>query len=249
MSLLSRIIRRNKDITFECPGQCPVCGRTTTYRSKDDWYRDSLRCWHCKSIPRERAFTWALDTFCPDWRRQVIHESSPAKRLVSTRLQQGCAGYIGSQYFPDVPPGTMQGGFRCENLERLSFADGTIDIHCHLDVLEHVNQPSACFAEMARTLRVGGRMVFTTPVYEGKVQTERRAEYRPEEVVHFAEPEYHGNPIDTSGALVTFHYGSDLPDLILSWAPGCSVNMITLNDPWLGVLGKFREVFVVTKHR
>lgn len=64
----------------------------------------------------------------------------------------------------------------------------------------------------------------------------------------FGEPEYHGNPIDDEGAPVTFHFGSDLADLILEWAPKCSVNMITLNDCNLGVLGKFREVFVVEKH-
>ena len=92
-------------------------------------------------------------------------------------------------------------------------------------------------------------MIFTTPVFEGKIQTERRAEYGPEGIVHFFEPEYHGNPISGEGSPVTFHYGSDLSDLILEWAPGCAVKLITLNDPEIGVLGKFREVFVVTKNK
>jgi hypothetical protein len=102
---------------------------------------------------------------------------------------------------------------------------------------------------MHRTLRPGGVMVFTTPVYEGKLHTERRAHYGATGVQHFVEPEYHGNPIDDGGALVTFHYGADLADLILAWAPGCGVTMITFNDPNIGVLGKFREVFVVEKPR
>lgn len=141
-------------------------------------------------------------------------------------------------------------GFRVENLEAMSFADDSIDLHVHLDVLEHVNQPTACFEEMARTLKPGGMMIFTTPVYEGKLATERRAAYGPNgEVYLLAEAEYHGNPISDKGALVTFHYGADFADLILMWAPNCGVNMITLNDASLGVLGKFREVFVVTKHR
>lgn len=244
---------------LEIEGACPVCERSTTFVSKNDWLRDSLRCKHCKSIPRERAFAWALSTFCPDWRDKVVHESSPSKRLVSARMQQsrwnplasrvGTGQYIPSQYFPDVTPGTIHKGFRSENLEALSFEDGSIDLHCHLDVLEHVNDPSACFAEMARTLKVGGMMIFTTPVFEGKIQTERRAEYGPEGIVHFFEPEYHGNPISGEGSPVTFHYGSDLSDLILEWAPGCAVKLITLNDPEIGVLGKFREVFVVTKNK
>ncbi len=162
-------------------------------------------------------------------------------------MRTECPGYIGSQFFPDVPPGETRSGMRSENLEALTFADESIDLHVHLDVLEHVNDPAACFAEMERTLKPGGRMLFTTPVYEGKPKTERRAHYGPEGVRHFAEPEYHGNPIDSRGALVTFHFGTDLSDLILAWAPSCGVRMITLNDPRIGVLGEFREVFLVEK--
>lgn len=229
-------------------GICPICGKDTIYESAHDWLRDGLLCRHCGSIPRERAFAWCLDTFCPAWRDLVLHECSPADRGISNRMRRECPGYIGTQFWRDVPPGTMHDGFRCENLERLTFADESIDLHCHLDVLEHVNDPGACFAEMTRTLRPGGMMIFTTPVYEQKAQTERRAHYTPDgEVQHFHEPEYHGNPIDEKGALVTFHYGSDLSDLILAWAPGSSVRLITLNDPSLGVLGAFREVFVVRK--
>jgi len=228
-------------------GTCPVCGRDTDYQSATDWLRDGLKCAHCGSIPRERAFAWCLEQLCPGWQTMVLHESSPANRSISARMRQECSGYIGTHYYPDVPGGAIHDGYRCENLEALTFADASIDLHCHLDVLEHVNRPALCFAEMQRTLKVGGRMLFTTPVYEGKLKTERRAFFGPDGPRHLAPPEYHGNPISDQGALVTFHYGADFADLILAWAPRCSVNMITLNDPHLGVLGKFREVFIVTK--
>lgn len=237
-------------------GVCPVCNRATTFEAKGEWLRDDLCCRACNSIPRERALAWALETFCPDWRELVVHECSPSDRLVSRRMRQSPwvpfsrkrgGTYSATQYFPGVKPGTMHRGFRCENLEALIFADETIDLHCHLDVLEHVNEPAACFAEMCRTLRPGGRMIFTRPVYEGKVATERRAEYRPDGPIFFFEPEYHGNPVSDQGALVTFHYGADLSDLILEWAPGVSVLQLQPNDPQIGVLGKFRDVFVVTK--
>jgi SAM-dependent methyltransferase len=234
-------------VSHHFSGQCPVCDRQTVYSSATDWLRDGLLCQHCHSIPRERAFAWCLDTFCPDWRSMAVHECSPADRSISARMRRECQNYIGSQYYPGIAPGTQHQGYRCENLESLTFADASLDLHCHLDVLEHVNDPGLCFAEMQRTLKVGGHMLFTTPVYEGKLATERRAHYGPSGVQHFAEPEYHGNPISDQGALVTFHYGSDFADLILAWAPRCTVNMVTLNDPHLGVLGKFREVFIVTK--
>jgi hypothetical protein len=231
------------------PGRCPVCGKATRFVSHNDWLRDGLLCEGCGSIPRERAFAHCLDRYAPDWRSLTLHECAPAERLVSQRMRRECRDYIGSHFYSDVPRGQMKGGYRSENLEALTFADASVDLHCHLDVLEHVNDPALCFSEMHRTLRPGGKMIFTTPVYEGKLSTERRAHYGPDGVQHFAEPEYHGNPIDEGGALVTFHYGSDFADLILAWAPGCGVTMITINDPNIGVLGKFREVFVVEKPR
>jgi SAM-dependent methyltransferase len=190
-----------------------------------------------------------LDRFVPDWRDKVIHESSPAQRLVSERMRDEAATYFGSQYFPEVQLGSMHNGFRCENLEGMTFADSSIDVHVHLDVLEHVNHPEHCFAEMERTLRPGGMMVFTTPVYDGKQVTERRSFYDDAGKIQFLfEPEYHGNPIDNTGSPVTFHYGSDLAELIMLWTKNCGVLQLTPNDPRLGVVGKFREVFVVTKY-
>lgn len=230
-------------------GTCPICGNKAKFTATDSWYRDGLHCDHCGSIPRERAFSWVLEREAPDWRSLVLHECSPADRIVSTRLRDECPGYIGTQFYRNIAPGTMHNGFRCENLEQLTFADESIDLHCHLDVMEHVNFPEHCFAEMERTLRPGGKMIFTTPVYAGKVATERRAYYDEQGKVNFlVEPEYHGNPIDELGAPVVFHFGKDLADMILLWAKNCSVKVIDLNDPRLGVLGLFREVFVVTKY-
>lgn len=187
-------------------GHCPVCNRDTQFASPDNWYRDHLNCQSCGSIPRERAFAWALDRFCSDWRDKTIHESSPSERLVSTRMRDHAREYIGTQFFPDLAPGAMRNGFRSENLEGMSFADASIDLHVHLDVLEHVNHPNRCFSEMERTLRPGGMMIFTTPIYEHKVETERRGYIDENNKINFlGEPEYHGNPIDHTGSPVTFH--------------------------------------------
>ncbi|MEM1164121.1 MAG: methyltransferase type 11, partial [Pseudomonadota bacterium] len=85
---------------------------------------------------------FCLDELCPDWRKGIVHESSPAGRAYSKRLVSQCESYIALQFFPGSEPGSMVKGFRCENLEAMTFEDGSIDVHIHLDVMEHVNFPS-----------------------------------------------------------------------------------------------------------
>jgi hypothetical protein len=229
-------------------GHCPACRQQAEFTSETHWLRDDLKCSRCGSIPRERAFAEVLDRHAPGWRDQVLHECSPADRAISARLRRECPAYIGSQYYSDIPRGQMHEGYRSENLEALTFADNSIDLHCHLDVLEHVNHPDRCFAEMQRTLRPGGKMIFTTPYYPEKAQTERRASYGENgETYLLFEAEYHGNPISDAGSLVTFHYGQNFGDLIRIWAPLCRIEMVTLTDPDIGVIGPYREVFVVTR--
>lgn len=228
-------------------GVCPACDQETVFSSRTHNYRGNLYCANCGSVPRERALAWALTAFAPDWRDLDLHESSPAARSLSLRLKAEGTRYIDSQFFPGAPLGQPHDGVRCENLEALTFADESLDLHVHLDVLEHVNQPKDCFAEMERTLRPGGRMIFTTPIYGTRPKTERRALYTKEGVRHLAKPEYHGNPVSADGALVTFHYGADFANLIRAWAPRCGVMMLTPLEPYYGIVGGFREVFVVTK--
>jgi hypothetical protein len=228
-------------------GRRPVCEADTGFISADDWFRDHLLCMTCHSIPRERAFARTLMEHIPGWRDLVVHESSPADRSISARMRRECAGYIGSQYWPDLSPGTMRDGYRSENMEAMSFLNESVDLHCHLDVLEHVNDPEACFREMARTLRPGGHMLFTTPIYAGKPHTERRARYTATGIEHLSEPEYHGNPIGDGSALVTFHYGQDFRDIIRGWLPGYDVQVFSSSDTDAGILGEFLEVILVTK--
>lgn len=232
-------------ITFE--GTCPVCTASDGFESADGWFRDHLLCKSCGSLPRERAFHWALERFCPDWRTKQIHESSPADRPVSDRLARECRGYIGSHYYDDVPRGQTKDFFQSEDLQALTFADQSLDLHVHLDVMEHVNRPDKCLHEMARTLKIGGMAIFTTPIYQERTSTQRRAIYFEDGVEHLAEPEYHGNPISGEGALVTFHFGQDISDLMRAWEPRLSVLRMLPDDPTIGVVGSFRDVFVLTR--
>jgi hypothetical protein len=59
-------------------------------------------------------------------------------------------------------------------------------------------------------------------------------------------PEYHGNPIDNAGALVTYDYGYDLHDLIAKWSD-FDVTISRFHDRTHGIVAEFSEVIVCRK--
>ena len=234
-------------IVLKSRGRCPTCDKDTAFVARDSWLRDHYLCASCGSIPRERALMHVIDTHFPAWRTMTIHESSPSARGASLRLAAHCPGYVGSQYFPDGTPGSMVGPFRCENLEALTFADESIDLHVTQDVLEHIFHPERMFRELARTLKPGGAHVFTVPLVNRHEPSRRRARLTPRgEVVHLAPAQYHGNPVSDDGALVTFDWGYDIVRAIHE-ASGLFTHVIHIDDTRMGIRAELIEVLITYK--
>ena len=123
---------------------------------------------------------------------------------------------------------------------RQTFPDESFDLVVTQDVMEHVLDPEAAFSEIARTLRPGGAHVFTTPIHPGLMTSERRARERDGAIEYLAEPEYHGNPIDEAGSLVTIDWGQDIGSIIAR-ASGLLTTIYVLVDRGLGIDGEFLE--------
>ena len=188
-----------------------------------------------------------IETFFPNWRELVIHESSPGNRGASVRLANECPGYIPSQYFPGAQPGELCGGIRSENLERLSFPDNSIDLHVTQDVMEHVFDPSSAFREIARTLKPGGAHIFTVPLVRKATPSQRRASLASNgEVEHLMPPIFHGNPISDQGVLVTVDWGFDICQSIFR-ASGLFTSIHTIDDLSRGIRAEYIEVLVTPK--
>ena len=120
----------------------------------------------------------------------------------------GARTYVRSFYSAAQPLGSIDGsGARCEDITRLTFADESIDIIVSSDVLEHVPDLDAAFAETYRVLRPGGSHVFTVPV---SAVTARRAVREGDEIVHLLPPCYHLDPRDPKGILAYWDLGRDL---------------------------------------
>ncbi len=228
---------------FEHEGYCPICEGPTRFVAEQAWLRDHYLCTKCQSIPRQRALVQVLNLVRPDWKKNLIHESSPSFWF----FRDHCSQYSFSYYFDDWEPGQSRGGARCENLEQLTFADESFDLFITQDVLEHVFSPQRALAEISRVLRPGGMHVFSTPKHKDLLQSRQRARLEGGQVIHVLEPAYHGNPISAEGSLVTWDYGADFLQLVERWS-GYRTSVYVLHDRKLGIDGEFMDVFVMTKN-
>jgi SAM-dependent methyltransferase len=251
--LLKRTLRRsnllfNPQTKFQNSGYCYACGRDTNFVANNNWWRDHYVCVYCGSIPRERALMYCIEKNFSNWRDLIIHESSPVDRGTSKRLKLEAENYIASQYFPNVPTGTIHASSRCENLEKLTFPDNSVDLHVSQDVFEHIFDPAQAFREIARTLKPGGAHIFTTPLVNKNSPTERCARMRPNGTIEhlISPPEYHGNPVSEDGSLVTVHWGFDIVKFIHD-ACGLFTEMIYIDALDLGIRAEYIEVLITRK--
>jgi SAM-dependent methyltransferase len=209
-----------------------------------------LNCASCEngSIPRERALMLALISLRSNWRELAIHESSPTFRGISALLRRECSGYVPTYCFPPDVPLERRGGFRHEDLEQQTFGEAIFDLVITLDVMEHVFRPELVYREVWRTLRPSGIYLHTTPIYKDQVDAISCRAIRNSDgsVQHLAEPEYHGDPINSDGTLCTFHFGYDLAAAITEWAP-FDVEIRRYDDRTHGIIGEFTEVIICRK--
>jgi SAM-dependent methyltransferase len=231
-----------KSIVRQTAGYCHCCRKDTFFTSYESWLRDHYKCKNCNSIPRQRHLQYILDIYFPNWTDKIIHESSPSNNFIQSLSKL----YSSSQYLPGIESGKSHNGITCENLERLSFADNSIDIFITQDVLEHIFNPELAAAEIIRVLKPGGAHVFTAPKHKGLITSRRRAALRDDKIIHLLPEQYHGNPVGDGKSLVTWDYGDDFEFLLYQWAKQPTATYITkINE--LGIDAEFIEVFVTRK--
>jgi SAM-dependent methyltransferase len=224
-------------------GFCPICNQRTIFYKVGDVMREHCVCFWCCSIPRWRAMVRVLNEHFPNWRNLRIHESSPDGAIYDF-LRRECENYIASQFFPDQALGSQYHGFRCEDLGKQSFPDAHFDLAITQDVLEHLRDPMSALREISRTLKPGGAHVFTVPWYPSQKTLIRAQMDDHGNVESIEDPIYHGNPVDSSGALVITDWGDDLCDTIYA-AAGMITTIVEIHDTSMGI--ESIEVFISRK--
>lgn len=168
-----------------------------------------IRCLGCGANVVAAAIVAVVKEEVPEWRSRTFYELS-ARGTVAEFLNRYVRDVTLSEYFDDVQPGESRDGILCQDVQALSFADGSFDVCTCSEVFEHVPDDRRGFREIRRVLRPGGCFVFTVPI-DGGGTTVERASSEGGEVVHNLLPEYHDDPLRGFGrALVYRDYGPDI---------------------------------------
>lgn len=189
------------------PFDCPLCGPTFLVRLAPNPV--GVRCLRCAASAITLSAVSVLRSVRPGFGSQAVYELSASGPMYEF-LQANVANLICSEYFDEVPPGDKSNGVQCQDVQRLTFADGSFDVCTSTEVFEHVADDALGFREIRRVLRDGGVFVFTVPLADAEATVER-AKLKDGKIEHFLPPEYHGDRIRGRDRVLAFrNYGRDI---------------------------------------
>lgn len=221
------------------PFRCPGCGPSLLLRLGDD--ETQVRCLRCRGTPVHLALVDALAIHAGDLARLDAYELSSSGPVLAF-LRRHCRDVASSELLDGVAPGDMRDGIRCEDVQRLTFADGSFDLCTSTEVFEHVPDDRAGFRELHRVLRPGGRLLFTVPMGGGA--TVERARLVDGECVHQLPPAYHGDRLTGAGTVLVFRdYGEDIVQRLRD----CGFAGALLHRSRADAFGHARTVVVATR--
>jgi Methyltransferase domain len=206
-------------------GHCISCQRMTDFKTDPDAqglgpgampnWREGLICSRCGLNSRTRAAVHLMQSAVGTDRGTRIYLTEQVSALYRW-LRRRYPRTVGSEYLRDgTPKGRRNAaGIRHEDLTDLSFADESFDVVVSLEVMEHIPDFRRAFAECARVLAPGGKMLFCVPFHRGPNHSIRARVRDDGSIEHLHPPEYHGDPLAPQGCLCFHHFGWDMLDLL-----------------------------------
>ncbi len=191
---------------------CPLCGGRFLVRLARSEL--GVRCLRCGASATTLSLASVLRAERPGFAAGRVYELSSRGPLFEF-LRREVADLTFSEYFDGVAPGEYRDGVQCQDVARLTFADGSFDLVTSTEVFEHVPDDRRGFAEVRRVLRPGGAFLFTVPI-ENAERTVERAVLERGAVRHLLPPAYHDDRIRGRGSVLVFRdYGRDITARLL----------------------------------
>lgn len=247
-------------------GLCNLGATETDFSVSSDNLREDVVSESTRSINRHRQVVCALSLAvfgCPHAsladiaehvnRRALRVYMAEANSALFLFLKQHLDPYLltYSEYFGD---GFRSGevvtdGITHQDLQQTSFDDESFDIVLTCEVFEHIPDALRAEREVVRILKPGGVYCFTVPFIPHGESDLVLAERSPDgEIRHFAEPQYHGDPIRPEEGILVYRVFTfnDLKRRFESL--GCRFRTYRFWSKSLGILGDNGWVHVVRKN-
>lgn len=202
-------------------GFCYACGGPSIFYTRykyhsvyidgermPNWH-EGLVCSGCKMNNRMRGAIHVLDKILKPRMEDNIYlteQTTHTYRWFSNYYKK----VIGSEHLGDSVPrgGENENKIRNEDLRNLSFPNNKFDSIISLGVLEHIPGYLSALKECYRCLKPGGTLALYVPFFPEYKDNLVRATMNPQgEIKHLHPPEYHGDPLNSSGVLCYYHFG------------------------------------------
>jgi hypothetical protein len=200
-------------------GMSPAVAQAMAHKESDDCSFCGAKL-RCRRLADVLLSIYPTDPPSPSVREWVKRDAIRSLRVAEINRIDGLheeltrlPHYEYSEFFPGIAPGAMSGGIRCEDLRRLTYADGAFDLLLTSETLEHVPDLDAALREIRRVLAPGGLHIFTIPMLPVVARTFARARLRPDgSMEELARPISH--PGGDTGYPVFTEFGADFPAIV-----------------------------------
>jgi SAM-dependent methyltransferase len=171
-------------------------------------WRERLICPITQLNNRLRSCVQIIDSELSPYPDSKIYITEQVTPLFAF-LKQKFNNIIGSEYLgPDLQPAQIKNNIRHEDMTNLSFGNESFDYYLSFECFEHIPAYQKAITEMYRVLKPGGFFLGTFPFDQNKYNNLIRARIDDQgNIIHFTEPEYHGDPVNEQGILCYTTFG------------------------------------------
>lgn len=221
--------------------RCPLCG--FGFRVQLSATEMAIRCVRCRASAVHMSLAFNIARLNLNLPSMSVFEMSSRGPFVNF-LKKSAGTLELSEYWSDMPLGAERAGISCQNVEQLTFRDGSFDLCTSTEVFEHVSDDMRGFSEIHRVLKSRGWLVFSVPLKDGSTLT--RAEIVDGELVHhITPPEYHDDLLSGPKTVLAYRtYGTDIVEKLKN----AGFRVAEINDCAVGYLhGHGRKIIVAQK--